>query len=132
MVALLILVPIAVLILALILIRRRAGPSAGQLERQLAACLEAGGAARCLTARDLLDGLARRGDGQLIEAVWERLELPLLEAVPDCPPAARPALIDVLERCHRCTTRRTLQRRLIDMRNGLAAGTDRDLIDFGG
>ncbi|MDA3960358.1 MAG: hypothetical protein PF961_06185 [Planctomycetota bacterium] len=114
-----------VLVVAMVVVlRRRSGPSSAHLERQLAACLAAVGPARCSAATELLEGMARRGDKALIAAMWDRLELPLLEAAPDCPPQHKSRLIAALEDCHACIEQRVLQRRLIDMRNGLASDTD--------
>jgi hypothetical protein len=121
-------------ILALVLVaawwvhRRRSRPSAAVLDHQLEVALKSVGPGRCEAAIDLLYGLARRGDEGLIERSWERLELPLLEAVPDCPPHRKSDLMRALEACHGLVRRRDLQRRLIDMRNGLASGTDEYVI----
>lgn len=106
------------------LLRRMARPSEGILRQQLAACLGGVGPGRCEAAIELLDGLARRGDADLIESTWQELEIPLLEAVPDCPPHRKSELMRALERCHAAVSRRDLQRRLIDLRNSLAAGTE--------
>jgi len=102
----------------------RSGPSPQVLEERLAQALKAHGAARCEAAIELLHGLARRGDPELIESMWDRLELPLLEAVPDCPPGSKSSLMQSLETCHGRIRKRELQRRLMDMRNSLASGTD--------
>jgi hypothetical protein len=84
--------------------------------------LAAHGPARCSAATSLLADLARRGAQEPIAAAWEQIELPLLKAVPDCPPDLKGPLIEALEGCARCCPRRELARRLIDLRNSLLAG----------
>lgn len=113
-------------------LRQRARPSAEALEQQLALCLKGLGPGRCEGAIELLDGLARRGDPELVIAMWQQLEIPLLEALPDCPPHRKSELMRALERCHTLVRRRDLQRRLIDMRNALASGTDEYVVEQSG
>jgi hypothetical protein len=77
------------------------------------------GAVRCLKAAQLLRAMARKGDQQAMLATWERLELPLLQALPDCPPDAKPGLMQALDELAKASTNRELAKRVMTLRNGL-------------
>ncbi len=81
--------------------------------------LAANGAARCLEALRLLRALAGRGDQAAIAVAWERIEMPLLQALPDCPPDEKNELIASLDDCAKLCRDRELAKRLITMRNSL-------------
>lgn len=81
--------------------------------------LAAHGPARCLAAITLLEGLASTGDQSAIAAAVDRIELPLLQALPDCPPPAKPALSDALDACAAVVAKRELAKRLTTLRNAL-------------
>ena len=49
----------------------------------------------------------------------DALELPLLQALPDCPPSAKAGLADALEACARVTANRAAAKRLMALRNAL-------------
>lgn len=83
--------------------------------------LQAQGAARCVAAARLFQELARSGDQERIERSWEALEMPLLQALPDCPPDYKIELINALDACSRACTRREVAKRIMAMRNGLLA-----------
>lgn len=76
------------------------------------------GAARCRAALELLHRLAG-ADQHEIAAAWEAIELPLLQALPDCPPAWKPALAEAIEGCAARVAKRELAKRLMTMRNAL-------------
>lgn len=101
------------------LLRRYLGGEgrAGEVE----AVLAAEGAARCLAAVACCQALARRGDPASIALAWSRLELPLLQALPDCPPDLKPALASALEALHGATGQRSVQKSIMDLRRGLLA-----------
>ncbi len=98
-------------VIVVVLIKRRGASARGT---QLV--LSAHGAARCQAAADLLGHLHRQDD---IAACWEQIEIPLLEALPDCPPPFKPALADVLDACASRCTNRELAKRIVTMRNAL-------------
>ncbi len=97
--------------------QRRPGASRGDLERLLAAH----GSARCVEATRLLRRLAERGDSAAITLAWEAIELPLLQAVPDCPPDYKVELINALDACARSCRVVEVARRVMTMRNSLLA-----------
>lgn len=108
-----------VAVVALLLWRGGGRPARGRIREERARMLETAGAARCLAAIELLDDLARRRDAALLAETWDRIELPLLEALPDCPPDRKAELMRALERCHASTRQRDVQRRLMTMRNAV-------------
>lgn len=79
--------------------------------------LTATGPARCLLAVEVLQALA--GRGAAIPAAWERIELPLLRDLPDCPPDAKPELVRVLEDCCAACRNRDVARRIMVLRDSL-------------
>lgn len=106
--------------MALVLwLRRRPhrGAGRGDLERLLATH----GAGRCVEAARLLRRLAERDDSAAIAHAWEAIELPLLQAVPDCPPDYKVELINALDACARACRVVEVSRRLMTMRNSLLA-----------
>ena len=94
-----------------VLINRR-----GASARGTQMVLSARGAMRCQAAADLLAQLHRQDD---IAACWEQIEIPLLEALPDCPPPFKAELIAVLDACASRCTKRELAKRIVTMRNAL-------------
>jgi hypothetical protein len=96
---------------------KRASVGQGAVQRVLAA----NGAARCVAALGLLCALGDRGDQTAIAAAWERIEMPLLQALPDCPPDAKIELVAALDECAKACRDRELAKRLITMRNSLIA-----------
>ena len=95
---------------------RRRGPPAA-----IEPVLQAQGAARCVAGARLLQELARAADQDALERAWEAVEMPLLAALPDCPPDYKIELINALDAAARACTRRDVAKRLMAMRNGLLA-----------
>ena len=83
--------------------------------------LSANGAARCMEASRVLNGLTTRGDQRALAEVWEAIELPLLKALPDCPPDYKVQLINVLDAASKAVTNRELSKRIMTLRNSLIA-----------
>jgi hypothetical protein len=79
--------------------------------------LTATGPTRCLQAIEVLQTLA--GKPERIPAAWERIELPLLRDLPDCPPDAKPALMRALEDCGGACRNRDVARRIMVLRDSL-------------
>lgn len=79
--------------------------------------LAATGPARCLIAVEVLRDLASAPER--IPAAWERIELPLLRDVPDCPPDDKPALVRALEDCGGACRNRDVARRIMLLRDSL-------------
>jgi hypothetical protein len=98
---------------------RRAGVDGGHLARSVCA---AHGATRCVRAMELLEELARTGDAQAVAAAWTVLELPLVEALPDCPPQAKLRLITACEAAAGIATHRETAKGLMAVRNSLLGG----------
>ncbi len=108
-------------VLAVLLLRGR-GPIRPRPVRLADRVLAANGAARCLAALTTLEQLARRGRPADLHRFWDLIELPLLAALPDCPPDAKTLLVDTLTSCHEVTTNRAYQRRIMDLRRVLLDG----------
>jgi hypothetical protein len=81
--------------------------------------LGARGASRCIAASGYLRVLAARGDSAAIAEAWRTLEVPLLEALPDCPPGTKPELARALEGCASVCANRATAQSLMVMRNGI-------------
>lgn len=96
-------------------LRRSAAPARAGVAQVLAAQ----GPARCQCAIGLLRRLAARGDGRAIAQALDAIELPLLQAIPDCPPVLKPELVDALDACAARTANRAVAKRLVDLRNAL-------------
>jgi hypothetical protein len=77
------------------------------------------GAGRCLAAIPLFRTLAANGDQRAIAAAWEALELPLVQALPDCPPDAKPELVLVLDACAQACSNRELTKRIMTLRRSI-------------
>jgi hypothetical protein len=85
----------------------------------LRAVIAHNGAGRCLAAIPLLRTLAANGDQRAIAAAWEELELPLVQALPDCPPDAKPELVVVLDACAQACSNRELTKRIMTLRRSI-------------
>lgn len=72
---------------------------AGRRRREIGRVLRSIGSRRCAEALAMMRRLADRGSTAEIVAVWDRIELPLIEAVPDCPPLIKGELIVALDAC---------------------------------
>ena len=92
------------------------GPS---VDRQLTRLIQARGAARCLLAIEVVRRLT--GDPAGIPAAWERIELPLVQDLPDCPPDAKAPLLRALEDCAAACRHRETARRIMLVRDSLRA-----------
>jgi len=99
------------------LLRQR---SRQEREDRLAKLIDAHGPIRCLLAARMLADLAKRGDGKAVAIAWERIELPLLQALPDCPPDGKVGLIAALDAAALIAPRE-VAKQLITMRNSLVA-----------
>ncbi len=116
---LLLVLAVGVAILAVVVLAGWQGRIRSGGGASLDAVLATHGPARCLAAIRLLSHLATSTSQERLPAVIEALELPLLQALPDCPPAAKPALAEALEACARGTTHRDAAKRLMTLRNAL-------------
>ena len=97
------------------LLRAAGGRQAPALSR----VLRTHGAQRCQAALALLRLLAMGADEARIAAAWQRLEAPLAEALPDCPPHLTQDLAIALDDLHGCCRNRALQRQIMDLRNAV-------------
>ena len=112
------LLAIAALVLAAILIawlRRSRINQKSAIER----ILTANGAARCVEAARTLRMLATGNDQAALVGIWEGMELPLLQALPDCPPDYKVELINALDACAKACSNREVTKRIMTMRNSL-------------
>ncbi len=107
-------------ILLIVWLRRRTMPSV-QVEDAVARVLAAHGPARCLEATRLLRSLAERGPVERISPTWDAIELPLLQALPDCPPDYKIELINALDAAARACRQVETARAIMTMRNSLVA-----------
>ena len=114
--AMLLVLVIAIMAVLIWMMRRVANPRSHEARAREVADFV--GPRRLREASTLLRQAARRGEAW-IAPVWEVLELPLVEAIPDCPPPTRLELVAVLEACHERCRNRELQKRLMTFRNSL-------------
>ena len=91
----------------------RRASAAPAVERFLAAH----GAARCAQAVRIIRHLCDTPTD--IPALWERLELPLVQDLPDCPPGTKHTLIAALEDCAAACRHRETARRMMIVRDSL-------------
>ena len=96
---------------------RRSPLTGRSVERTLSSLTQAHGAARCLLAIDVVRRLA--GDPAGIPAAWDRIELPLVQDLPDCPPDAKAPLLRALEDCSAACRHRETARRIMVVRDSL-------------
>ncbi len=94
----------------------RRGKDGTRLARTVCA---AHGAQRCIKAMELLEALVEAEDGHAVAAAWGELELPLLEALPDCPPDLKFRLITACETAAAITAHRETAKGLMAVRNAL-------------
>lgn len=100
-------------------LRKRLQPGAGATAVE--DVLAAQGTARCIAASRLFRGLAARRDERAIARVWEAVELPVVQALPDCPPDYKIELINALDALANACATRELAKRIMAMRNSLLA-----------
>ncbi|HEX3135454.1 MAG TPA: hypothetical protein VHX44_17965 [Planctomycetota bacterium] len=111
----LILAAVVVAVLVLLRVTRKQGVSRDAVQKVLAAV----GPARCLAAIQVVSALKQEADQRATLAVWDAIELPLVQALPDCPPTAKPALMNALDALAKATANRELAKRVMTLRNGL-------------
>lgn len=107
---------VMVAVIAGLLLRRRRSSDAAPLVDRM---LRAYGAARCIEAVPALEYLAAQAVTPEIVMYWQRIELPLLQALPDCPPSHKIALREALEKCSRNCAHRDTARGIMNMRDAL-------------
>jgi len=83
--------------------------------------LAAHGARRCCEATRLLSDLAARGDSAAIVRDFNAIEMPLVQAIPDCPQDAKAELIAALDGCARSCRVVEVTARIMTVRNSLLA-----------
>jgi hypothetical protein len=98
--------------------RERKKPGFGD-EQQLRRILSMTGPARCVHAARLLQDVAGSGSTQRIAKVFDGLEGPLLEALPDCPPDYKAEIIAALDLCARTCKDAVTTRKIVALRNSL-------------
>jgi hypothetical protein len=94
---------------------RKQDVSRGAVQKVLGAV----GPARCLAAVRVINELKDEANQRATTAVWDAIELPLLQALPDCPPDAKPMLLNALDALAKATANRELAKRVMTLRNGL-------------
>jgi hypothetical protein len=103
---------IIVLVVLMVVIRLR-----GRRSHLGTAWLRCHGAARCRAAIPLLANAIRHPNA--IPTFWEQVELPLVEAIPDCAPSDKVALVAACEALAQATRNRDIARRIMAVRNSL-------------
>ncbi len=78
-----------------------------------------GSAAIVAMLQSLQQLLRRPPSTQSLHAYWDRLEMPLVQAIPDCPPALKAALREALEGLHGLLRHRQYMQRVMTVRNSL-------------
>lgn len=98
--------------------RERAKPGMNE-EQAIRRLRSTTGAARCMqAARALLDAGAS-GSTERIVRLFDGIEVPLLEALPDCPPDYKAELIAGLDACAKACRDTAAARRIVTLRNSL-------------
>ncbi len=98
-------------------------PSCGrQQTAALASVLRTHGAQRWQAALALLRLLAMGASETRINSIWQELEAALYQALPDCPPQLVNDLAIALDDLHGCCRNRSLQKRIMDLRNAVLTG----------
>lgn len=100
-------------------LRQRLRPAPGGAA--VAEVLAAQGTARCIAASRLFRRLAERRDERAIASAWDAVELPVVQALPDCPPDYKLELINTLDALANACATRDLAKRIMTMRNSLLA-----------
>lgn len=114
----LIIAAVLIAVLTLLRVTRKHGNSRNAVQKVLGAV----GPARCLAAVPVVTALAKDANQRATLAVWDAIELPLVQALPDCPPNAKPVLMNALDALANATTNRELAKRVMTLRNGLMNG----------
>jgi hypothetical protein len=91
------------------------------MSRTVQTILGAKGAVRCLIATEIFQQFAERGNNATISVLWEAVEMPLLQALPDCPPDQKLPLANALTDAAKRVTNRGVAKRMMDVRNSLLA-----------
>ena len=114
------LIALAVLLAALFGLARLARTAAGAaFASECEDFLTATGPKRCELSIGLLRHLQRVKPEQEIHRIWDEIELPLVEAIPDCPPELKPVLIKRLDALYKICRNRSYQQRIMTLRNSL-------------
>jgi hypothetical protein len=77
------------------------------------------GPARCVQAARLLQDVGVSASSRRIAMVFDALEGPLLEALPDCPPDYKAEIISALDLCAKSCRDNATSRRIVALRNSL-------------
>jgi hypothetical protein len=115
----LVLAVVAGVILVLVSLATRQRRAEAAIRGLLRRALDSHGAGRCVAAIAVLRHLRDLGAAETVAGAWDALELPLLDALPDCPPEYKAPLREALEDvAHRCA-KRDVARRVMVMRDSL-------------
>lgn len=117
--AIVLLAVVLVVVMAVLLIKHAPSRIAAGWGRRIDDAIEAVGPKRCEIAIEIITGMARSAPKGAIPELWRRLELPLLQALPDCPPPIREQLGEALEALHAATAVRDIQRSVMELRSSL-------------
>ena len=116
------LLALAVLLAALFGLARLAKTAAGAaFAGECEDFLAATGPKRCELAVGLLRHLQRVKPEEEIHRIWEEIELPLVQVVPDSPPELKPVLIKRLDALYKICRNRSYQQRIMTLRNSLVS-----------
>jgi hypothetical protein len=112
---------VVALVIAIMLVMRLAKRST-MIDSTVQRIVSAQGAMRCLLATQLFEQLAKRGNNSNIVELWEKVEMPLLQAIPDCPPDQKTPLANAITDAAKQVTNREIAKRMMTLRNGILAG----------
>jgi len=110
---------IAIVVALLGLARLAKSASTAAFGSEFEEFLRASGPRRCELSVGFLRHLQRVSPEMEIHRIWEQVELPLVEALPDCPPELKPLIIKRLDTLHKQCRHREYQRRIMTVRNSL-------------
>ena len=113
---------LAVGVIAVAMLVMRVAKRSSMIDATVDRLKNAQGAMRCVIATQLFEQLAKRGNSQNIIDLWERVEMPILQAIPDCPPDQKTPLANAITDTAKQVANREIAKRMMTMRNGILAG----------
>jgi flagellar biosynthesis component FlhA len=110
---------VSVVLIAMITLILRFSKRSQRIHDTINEFTAARGAVRCMMAREAFEQLSDSGNNATIIPLWNALEMPLLQALPDCPPQIKEPLANALSECAKRVTNRDVAKRMMTMRNSL-------------
>jgi hypothetical protein len=110
---------VSVILIAVITVMLRFSKRGQRIQGLVHEFTAAHGAGRCVMAREAFEQLSDSGNSTVISAFWNAVEMPLLQALPDCPPQIKEPLASAITECAKRVTNRDVAKRMMTLRNSL-------------